>query len=141
MALDLTPNVTPAYIGAIDPSGGKEYHIFKAPAACRVRVLKVYAVTATTRAANNTNNNVFTLNRIRAASATAIGLGTTDTDTTGYASLAADVPFEIKLTSDALSELAAGDVLQVVCTEGAGAQDLAEVTFVVEWAAGSGVGM
>lgn len=141
MGSEIAPNVTVTHIGSVDPTGGKEYFVGKAPAACRAHVLKAYILTATARATNADNNNTFTLNRIRAASATAIGSGTTDSDVATGAALVADTPFEVALSSAAYGELAAGDVLQMAFTEGAVGQDLTEVAVVIEWACGTGEGM
>lgn len=141
MGSEIAPNVTVTHIGSVDPTGGKEYFVGKAPAACRAHVLRAYILTATAKATHADNNNTFTLNRIRAASATAIASGTTDSDVATGAALVADTPFEMLPLSAALGELAAGDVLQLVCTEGAVGQDLTEVACVIEWACGTGEGI
>lgn len=138
MALDLTPQVSCAVLGSVDPTGSPEYHLFKVPAACKAVVLGVSVINATARAVHATDINTFTLNRIRAASATAIGA--VSTIDVGGTALEADVPLAIALTSDALSELNAGDVLQLVCTEGAVDMDLTEVSVFVEWLCGTGIG-
>jgi len=141
MGSEIAPNVTTTHIGSVDPTGGKEYFVGKAPAACRAHVLAATVITATTRAKHASNNNTFTLNRIRAAVATAIGSGTTDSDVATSVALAADTPFVINLSSAALGELAADDVLQLVVTEGAVGQDLTEVACAIEWVCGTGEGL
>lgn len=140
MASEISPQVNCVYLGTVDPSGSPEYFVGKAPAACKAKLLKCYVVNATARAKHGTDYNTFTLNRIRAAVATAIGSGSTEDIAAGTA-LADMVPFEITLTSEALSELNAGDVLQMVFTEGAADLDLTECSVICEWVPGTGKGL
>lgn len=142
MASELAPYVMGGPItGTVDPTGGKDYFIGKVPAACRGHILKAYMITATAKALHADNNVTVTLYRVRDAVATSIGSATTDDDVATAVAITADTPWEISLTSDALSELAAGDVLQAHVAEGAVGQDLTEVSFFVEWCPGTGEGM
>ena len=123
-------------IGSCDPTGGKNYTVFKAPADCYARILNVHVVSATTAALAAANYNLFTINRVRAASATAIGAQSNNSGVSTAVALAANVPLKIILTSAALSQLQPDDTLQLVCTEGAAGQDLTELVCIVEWVPG-----
>lgn len=141
MATELEPRImNGAITGTTDPTGGKNCLIGKAPAACKGRLLKVYMVTATAKSLAANNNITVTLNRYRAGSATAIGSQTTDSDVATGVATTAYVPWEILLTSAALSELNASDVIMATVTEGAAGQDLTEVAFFAEWVPGTGTG-
>lgn len=134
------PRVAVAQLGTVDPTGSPVANIFKVPAACRGTVHKLYMVNGTAHAMHATNTNTVVVNRVRAAVATQIATQTNTTGTSGAAAIAADVPWEIPLDSDALAELQAGDVLQAVFTEGAAGMDLSEVTMFTEWSPGTGPG-
>ena len=134
--LDIAPNVSVTFIGAVDASGTPVHNVFYAPVRCTVRAL--YMVNGSAVAAHATDIATQPVNRLRAAAGTAIATQTTATGTTGYAAIAADVPYAINLISDALAILAAGDVLQWAPTEGGTATsgDLTEAAFITVWTPG-----
>lgn len=140
MSLDIEPRTNTVFIGAVNASTAPIYNVFKVPAGAKVRVLAIYLTNGTAVEANASTIHTSTINRLRAASATAIASQTTDSDVAASAAIAADVPWEIPLTSDALAELNAGDVLQWAPTEGGGdgSGDLTEAAITVEYALGYG---
>ena len=140
--MDRTPNVSVCNVGAVDASATPVINVFKAPNACKVTVHKIYLVNGSAIAAHATNIHTSTIKRLRAAAATTIATQTTDSDVSGSAAIAADTPWEIPLSSDALGELNADDVLQWFPTEGGTATsgDLTEAAIFVEWSAGTGAG-
>ena len=141
MATELEPRIMGGAItGTVDPTGGKNYLIGKVPTACKGRLLKVYMVTATGKVAHASNGVTVALNRYRAGSATSIGSQSTLTGVSGYVAITAYTPWEVLLTSAALSELNASDVIMATVTEGAAGQDLTEVSFFAEWVPGTGTG-
>jgi len=140
MPTELNPQVNNVHLGTVDPTGSPEYFVFEAPSAAKAKLLKVSVVNGTARAKHATDFNTFTLNRIRAAAATAIGSRSTE-DVAAGGALEDMVPLAITLTSEALSELNASDVLQMVFTEGAADLDLTETAVMVEWVPGTGKGL
>ena len=142
MSSEITPNVCIANIGAVDASAAPVINVFKAPAGCYVTIHKIYLVNGTAVAAHATDILTASIKRLRAAAATEIASQTVDSDVTGYAAIAADVPWEITLLSAALAELNPGDVLQYFPTEGGTATsgDLTEAAIITEWSQGTGPG-
>lgn len=143
MSLDIMPLTHTVHIGTVDASATPIYNVFKAPAGCKVRLHAIYLTNGSAIAAHASDIHTSTINRVRAGAATAIASRTTDSDVSGSAAIAADVPWAITLTSAALSELNAGDVLQWAPTEGgtAASGDLTEAAITVEYSLGYGGGI
>jgi hypothetical protein len=142
MSLDIEPRTQTTFIGTVDASTTPTYTVFKAPAACKVVTHKIYVTATGAVVAHATNVHTSTFNRVRAASATAIATQTTDSDIAGSAAIAANVPWNVPLTSDALAQLNAGDIIQWAPTEGGAAAsgDLAGAAVTVEYSLGTGAG-
>jgi hypothetical protein len=135
--MDYQAPVNTIHIGAVDASTAPVVNVFQAPCPCTVRA--IYLVNGLAIAAHATNCHISTIKRLRAAAPTTVAAQSTCTATSGYAAIAADVPWLIPLVSNALAVLQPGDILQWMPTEVTAAYgDLTEAAIVVIWIPGTG---
>jgi len=125
------------HVGTVDATGSPVFY-WIAPEQCVIEA--IYMVNTTGHVAHASNNNVFTVTNLGQAGAgtAVVAAQTNDSDVTGYAAITALVPYSITVAA-AYAEMVANDVIKIVVTEGAAAQDLAAASFQIRYRRGCGV--